>query len=99
MKKLKTRLPKGIKGHHKMVSMILDWCSDWISQDAFDEKAFEHRPLFGKMPFPRMDGDDLILSLDQPWLHLLGLMQDCGLVRSETREDGLIWYRATPASD
>lgn len=87
-------LPVGLKGHHKLVGMILEWCHDWISQNAFDDKAHAHGPLSGKMPLTGLAGDDYMLSMDQPWLHLLGLLQECGMVQSETRDDGLIWYKA-----
>ena len=95
-KPLKKRLPNGLRGHHELAAMIVDWCADWISQDEFDKLAYEHRPLGGKMPMTSMGGDDFILSLNQPWLDLLNRLCDCGVVESEKRPDGLIWYRAFP---
>jgi hypothetical protein len=92
----KRDLPKGLKGHRDMMARILGWMTNEISQDQFDTLA--RADFWGGRLGSGLGEDDFILSLNQPHLQLLKMLQAMGMVASADR-DGLIWYKAAPRAE
>ena len=97
-------LQNGIAAYADQQQHLMEFLSDWVDQDTFDNhtRSIGGVNMYGGRPRVLVHGAFMLGTLNcfgpaPEWLHLAQIMMQIGLIEAK-KEDEKVWYRAVPQS-